>query len=135
MPKGLTKEEQVSIAQKMEHPDSEYWEELPTDLQEALEFEINDDSMVGDFREEMWWQVILPGSVKDPAKYSPTRFSKKFVFPSSDCSSMKGPLSDLSCVYDRLSCQYQYIWSHFFSDWYIHEKCEWFTYLLILILL
>jgi len=57
MPKGLTKEEQVSIAQKMEHPDSEYWEELPTDLLEALEFEIEDDSIVDDFREEMWYQL------------------------------------------------------------------------------
>ena len=57
MPKGLTKEEQVSIAQKMEHPDSEYWEELPTDLLEALQFEIEDDSIVDDFREEMWPQL------------------------------------------------------------------------------
>ena len=57
MPKGLTKEEQVSIAQKMEHPDSDYWEELPTDLLEALQFEIEDDSIVDDFREEMWSQL------------------------------------------------------------------------------
>ena len=47
----------MSIAQKMEHPDSEYWEELPTDLLEALQFEIEDDSIVDDFREEMWPQL------------------------------------------------------------------------------
>ena len=47
----------MSIAQKMEHPDSEYWEELPTDLLEALQFEIEDDSIVDDFREEMWSQL------------------------------------------------------------------------------
>ena len=57
MPKGLTKEEQVSIAQKMEHPDSEYWEKLPADLVEALRFEVECDSVVDDFREEMWSQL------------------------------------------------------------------------------
>ena len=42
----------MSIAQKMEHPDSEDWVQLRTDLLEARQFEIEDDSVV-----DMWSQL------------------------------------------------------------------------------
>ena len=41
----------------MEHPDSEYWDESMTDLLGALQSEIEDDSLVDDFRKEMWPQL------------------------------------------------------------------------------
>ena len=53
MPDGLTKAEHVRLAQMLEHPDDDYAADLPKGLSDVLLFEVEFDTSVDDFRDEV----------------------------------------------------------------------------------